>query len=414
MYELKDIEGLARFLGSSYTAYQAVEHAAEFLSGKGFERLLECENWRLEQGKKYFVTRGGALIAFLMNERSCFKIVASHTDSPSLKLKEHAAWPDGPFTRLNVEPYGGGIFYSLLDRPLKIAGRVVKEKDGKLNAENFVSENTVVIPSLAIHMDRTVNEKFSPDAQKSLSPLYSLGVEEVEGLEGAVAYDLFAAPAEQPFVSGKYGEFLSSPRIDNLTSVAGSLASLAECEDAEGISMAVCFNNEEVGSRTLEGAGSDFLRSVLSRILEGMPEGEREQVLLKSFLLSLDNAHSVHPNYPEKCDPTNRAVMGGGIILKSHAGGAYITDALSAAVVKRIFSRAGVKYQTFYNRSNMRSGGTLGPISIAQVPVRSADLGLAQLAMHSAVETFAHADYLELLKGLAAFYGAKGSDLIVE
>lgn len=198
MYELKDIEGLARFLGGSYTAYQAVEHAAEFLSGKGFERLLECENWRLEQGKKYFVIRGGALIAFLMNERSCFKIVATHTDSPSLKLKEHAAWPDGPFTRLNVEPYGASIFYSFLDRPLKIAGRIVREKDGTLHAESFVSEQNIVIPSLAFHMERTVNEKFSPDAQKSLSPLYSLGVEEVEGLEGQLPMTCLPPPQSSP------------------------------------------------------------------------------------------------------------------------------------------------------------------------------------------------------------------------
>lgn len=415
MNELSTIPGLSRFLGSSYTSFHAVEHAAAFLTAEGFTALSEYEPWQLERGKKYFVTRGGsALIAFIMNDVSAFKIVASHTDSPALKLKEHAAWHDGPFTRLNVEPYGGGIWYSFLDRPLKIAGRVVREREGALHAETFTSENDVVIPSLAVHMDRTVNEKFSPDLQKALLPLYSLGEEEIAGLEGAISYDLFAASAEQPFLSGKHGEFLSSPRIDNLTSVAASLAALADMEPAEGIPMAVCFDNEEIGSRTLQGAGSGFLKSVLCRIMENLSESERESVLMRSFLVSLDNAHSVHPNYPEKCDPTNRAVMGGGVVIKGHAGGAYMTDALSSAVIKRIFTRADVKYQAFYNRSDMRSGSTLGAISVSEVPIRTADLGLAQLAMHSAVETFAHADYLELLKGLTAFYNAKPDDLIVK
>ena len=170
-----------------------------------------------------------------------------------------------------------------------------------------------------------------------------------------------------------------------------------------------------MGSRTLQGAGSGFLKSVLNRIADGLglSEEQRERMLARSFMISLDNAHSVHPNHPEKCDPTNRAVMGGGIVIKGHAGGAYTTDAASSAVIKRIFQRADVRYQTFFNRSDMRSGSTLGAISLSSVPIRTVDLGLAQLAMHSAVETFAHADYTELLKGLSAFYEAPSSDLLV-
>ena len=419
MNELSSLEGLARFLGSSYTAYQAVQNAAAFLAAHGFCPLLESEEWNLQRGGRYFTTRNGsALIAFTLGEQaeSAFKIVASHTDSPALKLKENAALSDGAFTRLNVEPYGGGIWYSFFDRPLKIAGRVVREREGELVAENYVSEENIVIPSLAIHMDRTVNDKFAPDPQTDLLPLWSLGKEELGGaLEGALAFDLYAACAQQPFTSGRHGEFLSSPRLDNLTSVAASLSALAE-NAGEGVAVAACFDSEEVGSRTLQGAAGGFLKSVLLRIGEALSltEGERERLLTRSFMISLDNAHSLHPNHPEKCDPTNRAVMGGGVVIKGHAGGAYTTDAASSAVIKRIFARADVKFQTFYNRSDMRSGGTLGAISLSEVTLRTADLGLAQLAMHSAAETFAKADYEELIKGLTAFYQTPSRSLTVK
>ena len=420
MNELSSLEGLARFLGSSYTAYQAVQNAAAFLAAHGFCPLLESEEWNLQRGGRYFTTRNGsALIAFTLGEQaeSAFKIVASHTDSPALKLKENAALSDGAFTRLNVEPYGGGIWYSFFDRPLKIAGRVVREREGELVAENYVSEENIVIPSLAIHMDRSVNEKFSPNAQTDLLPLWSLGKEELgSALHGALSFDLFAACAEQPFSSGRHGEFLSSPRIDNLSSVAASLSALADPNEGEGVLVAACFDSEEVGSHTLQGAGSGFLRSVLSRIAESLSlsASEYERMLSRSFSVSLDNAHSLHPNHPEKCDPTNRAVMGGGVVIKGHAGGAYTTDAASSAVIKRIFARADVKFQTFYNRSDMRSGGTLGAISLSEVTLRTADLGLAQLAMHSAAETFAKADYEELIKGLTAFYQTPSRSLTVK
>ena len=398
------LEALVNFLDCSPTAFHAVHNAAAMLSAHGFTALSEGEEWHPERGKAYYVKRNdSALIAFRIGSEtpeSAFRIVASHTDSPALKLKENPALSDGTFTRLNVEPYGGGIFYSFLDRPLTIAGRIVREKEGRLVSELFESRQDVVIPSLAIHMDRTVNEKFAPNPQTDLLPLYSLGKEELglDGeLDGAIAFDLFAACKEPPFFSGKHGEFLSAPRIDNLSSVAASLWALGERENDDGIGVAACFDSEEVGSRTLQGAGSGFLKSVLNRIADGLglSEEQRERMLARSFMISLDNAHSVHPNHPEKCDPTNRALMGGGI------------------VIKRIFQRADVKSQTFFNRSDMRSGSTLGAISLSSVPIRTVDLGLAQLAMHSAVETFAHADYTELLKGISAFYEAPSSDLLV-
>ena len=438
MNELSSVEGLSRYLGSSYTAFQAVQNAAAFLSAHGFCALSEDEEWDLYRGNRYYVTRGGsALIAFCIGERpeSAFKIVATHTDSPALKLKENAALSDGTFTRLNAEPYGGGIYYTFFDRPLKIAGRIVREKEGVLVSEPYVSEENIVIPSLAIHMDRSVNEKFSPNAQTDLLPLWSLGKSpsiwtarstksspptrrptfSPSGLWGrrnseapfmARSPSICSPPApNSPFQAENTGN--SSLRRASTICRASPLPS--------PVLVAACFDSEEVGSHTLQGAGSGFLKSVLSRIAESLclSASEYERMLSRSFSVSLDNAHSLHPNHPEKCDPTNRAVMGGGVVIKGHAGGAYTTDALSSAVIKRIFSRADVKFQTFFNRSDMRSGGTLGAIGFAQVPVRTVDLGLAQLAMHSAVETFAKADYEELLKGISAFYGAPSADLLV-
>lgn len=400
------MNGLEQFLSKSYTPYQAVENAKAILIGHGFLPLAEEDVWDLKEGGKYFVTRGGSLITF-RHANGPVKIVASHTDSPCLKLKENACMK-GDFTRLNVEEYGGAILYSFFDRPLKLAGRVVRETEDGLRAENFVSDFSVCIPSLAVHMNRGVNEGFSPDRQTDLLPVLSLGERDLGEILGhPLSYDVFAVPAEEPFQSGADGEFLSSPRIDNLSSVYASLMAISD-DSCHGACLAACFDSEEIGSRTAQGAGGDFLRSVLTRLGEALHLGVGETLcrLRSSFLISLDNAHSVHPNRPEKCDPTNRAVMGGGVVIKGHAGGAYTTDALSSAVIKKIFRDAGVKFQTFFNRSDMKSGGTLGAISLTQASIPSVDLGIAQLAMHSAVETMARSDFSELMKGLTAYYAS--------
>lgn len=387
---------------TSLTAFHTVENAKNFLEEHGFCALDERSKWDLQEGGKYFATRNGSsLIAFTYHKNGNFKIIASHTDSPCFKLKESPEMK-GAFTRLNVETYGGGLYYTFFDRPLRLAGRVFAEENGKLVSKLYTSQETFVIPSLAIHMNREANKQFSPDPQTDLLPLYALG--EAELNVPALARDLFVVPAEKPFVSGANKEFLSSPRLDNLTSACASLHAISA--ETEGVCVAALFDNEEIGSRTRQGAGSDFLKNTLKRIsiAQGKSEEEFMGSLSSSLLISLDNAHSVHPNRPEKCDPTNRAVLGGGIVVKAHANGAYTSDALTVAAIKKLFMNAGVKFQNFYNRSDMQSGSTLGCISFTQIGVPSVDLGLAQLAMHSAVETFAPADYEELKKGLSAFY----------
>ena len=409
---------LTEFLNASYTAYQATENARQLLLENGFLPLSETEDWALEENGKYFVERNGSsLVAFTVGalDDFSFKIVASHTDSLALKLRENAVSLTGAYAKLNAETYGGGIWYSFFDRPLKIAGRVVVNEGGILKSENVASEYFVTVPSLAVHMNRGVNEGFSVNAQTDLQPLFALSEngETPDFLSGitekeVVSYDLYLVNADMPYVFGRNGEFLASPRIDNLTSVCSSLEALTAHGESGGVCVAACLDNEEVGSQTLQGAGGDFLENVLRRIAYALKFDDNEyyKALAASFLISLDNAHAMHPNHPEKCDPTNKTTMGGGVVVKSHANKAYTTDALSSAVIKTIFKKAGVKYQTFFNRSDMRSGGTLGAISLSHAGILSADLGLAQLAMHSASECFAKADYEELLNGLTAYYSS--------
>ena len=412
------INRLLDFLETSYTAYHAVENAKQLLLGNGFIALSETDDWAIEEGGKYFVERNGSsLVAFTVGalDDFFFKIVASHTDSPALKLKENAVTLAGPYAKLNAETYGGGIYYSFFDRPMKIAGRVVTNENGVLKSETATSEYFVTVPSLAVHMNRSVNDGFAVNPQIDLLPLFALtdGETAPDFLVGLtektpVAYDLYVVNADKPYLFGLNNEFAASPRIDNLTSVWSSLESLAAHAPSGGVCVAACLDNEEVGSQTLQGAGGDLLENVLRRIAYALKFDDNEyyKALASSFLISLDNAHAMHPNHAEKCDPTNKTVMGGGVVIKNHANKAYTTDAVSSAIVKTVFDKAGVKYQTFFNRSDMRSGGTLGAISLGHVGVLSADLGLAQLAMHSASECFAKADYAELVNGLTAYYSS--------
>ncbi len=409
---------LIDFLQNSLTSYHAVENAANMLDSQGFCRLSERHDWSITEGGKYYVARGGALIAFTIGSLNDFsyKIVAAHTDSPALKLKENPLMKSGAYAKLNVETYGGGIWYSFFDRPLKIAGRIIRKDNARLREETVTSPFTVSIPSVAIHQSRDVNNNFSVDLQTDLLPLLSLSdgidtsaalIEQIAG-ENVISYDLFLVNADMPYSFGINDEFLASPRIDNLTSVFASLEALTFEEEHGGICVAAMFDHEEIGSGTNEGAEGDFLENVLRRIAYALRFDDLEyyKALSSSFLLSLDNAHATHPNHPEKSDPTNKTVMGGGIVIKNHAKKAYVTDAVASAVLQTIFDNANVKHQAFYNHSNARSGSTLGAAAIRTTGMMGADAGIAQLAMHSSNECFAKADYDELVKGLLALYSA--------
>lgn len=411
---------LGEFLDKSKTAFHACENAADFLKQNGFEELKENEKWTLSKNGKYFVTRNGsAIIAFRLGGENSFNIVASHGDSPCFKIKANPEIKSDNYEKLNVERYGGGIFYSWLDTPLTIAGRVIVSRDNELIAKLFTSDHTFVIPSVAIHFNRSVNDGIKLNPQTDMSPVTDILSDEIKGNElekelekiadggKIVDYDLYVVSALKPFLAGFKNELLCSPRIDNLTSAISSLEALADSSPKE---IAVCYvaDNEEVGSGTKQGAGSKFLFDVLKRISKNLgKETELDEMLASSFIVSDDNAHAVHPNHPEFSDPTNRVKLGEGFVIKHHANQNYTSDAYSSAIIKHIFDNAGVKYQDFYTRSDMPCGGTLGAISSSQVSIKSVDVGIAQLAMHSATETMAVKDYETAKKGLTAFYNAR-------
>ena len=437
--ENKGCRQLFDFIRKSPTAFHAVENIHAELEEAGFQYLHERENWKIEPGGAYYTVRGGSsLIAFRVPATcaGAFRIIASHSDSPALKLKPNAEMEAaGAYTMLNVEPYGGGIWHTWMDRPLSIAGRLVTR--GKKGIEMWlvnIDRDLLIIPSLAIHMDRDVNKKLEIHAQKDLLPVFGdlkskgelrkllageVGCRE----EDILGEDLFLYSRVQPAFLGAKEEFFCGPRIDDLECVYGSLqgflrAGGARSQEKTGgpagsdgekpIAVYAVFDNEEVGSDTKQGAGSTFLASVLERICDamGMRREEYHRMAAGSFLVSADNAHAVHPNAADKADPVNRPVMNGGIVLKHNANQKYTTDAISAALFKEICCKEKIPVQEFTNRSDMPGGSTLGNISNTQISMTSVDIGLAQLAMHAACETAGVRDLQYLAAFSESFYNA--------
>ena len=410
------MRNLTEFLKDSLTAYHVCDNLKAALTENGFLQLHETSDWNVSEGGKYYIVRGGSLIAFTVDSLDdvSYKIVASHPDSPALKIKENALKTGELYTTLNTETYGGGIWYTFLDRPLKIAGRVIVKNGSVLESKTVASPFTVTIPSLAIHQNRNVNEGFAINKQIDLQPLVGLSgagltmdmLLKIAAGEEVVSHDLYLVNADMPYTFGINDEFLASPRIDNLTSVYSSLQAFLSHEDKSGICVMACLNNEEVGSLSSQGADGDFLETTLRRIAYAFRFDDNEfyKALASSFLLSADNAHALHPNHPEVNDPTNRTALGGGVVIKSHAGGAYITDAMSSAIVKTVLEGAEVPYQYFANNSTIKSGSTLGCAAVRHLGVQGADIGIAQLAMHSASECCALADCESMEKGMRAFF----------
>ena len=411
---------LLDFIDASPNSFYAVRNLCAAMEKEGFTPLRERETWTLEPGRGYYVTRNGsALIAFRLPRERCegFQIMASHSDSPALKLKVNAAMdPVGGLVRLNVERYGGMILSTWFDRPLSVSGRVmVRAAEGVETRLVNVERDLLVIPSLAIHMDRSVNEGHAFNVQKELTPVLGADaaalptlIAEAAGAEPAdvLDTDLFLYPRQRGVVAGAAGELLVSPRLDDLQCAFASAKGLLLAEPKRSAAVCCVFDNEEVGSGTRQGAASTFLKDVLRRIIiaGGGDDEAYLRALSSGFLLSADNVHGMHPNYPEKADPTNRPVLNGGVVIKYNASQKYTTDAVSGALTRLLCERAGVPVQTYFNRSDIAGGSTLGHISSAQVPVRAADVGLAQLAMHSACETGGAEDTARLVETARELY----------
>ena len=422
--EQKRAKQLFDFIEKSPTAYQAVEELAKRFTGAGYECLKEQEHWEIRKGGKYYVVRNdSSLLAFAIPEKEAkgFHIVAAHSDSPTFKIKEHPEMKvEDAYVRLNTEKYGGMILNTWLDRPLSVAGRVAAETDGKVVSRNVVvDQDLFVIPNLAIHMNRDANKGVELNPQQDMLPLFagagtdaSLSeiIAQACGLKAQqiLAHDLFLYVRQKGCLVGAQEEFILSPRLDDLQCVFGAATAMITCEAKEYINVCAVFDNEEVGSSTRQGADSTFLEDVLVRIREGLGQSEEwlRRLIADSFLISADNAHALHPNQTSKADPVNRPLLNGGVVLKYHGNQKYTTDALSAATLKLLAKKAKVPVQVYTNRSDIAGGSTLGNISMRHVSIPSADIGLPQLAMHSAVETAGVKDTEYLIRLLEEFYGA--------
>ena len=345
-----------------------------------------------------------AIIAFKIGDLSnyAFMIAGSHTDSPCFRVKGNILQDSPEGKRFNIEKYGGMLMYSFLDIPLKLAGRVFVKTENGVHEQIVESKRLFNIPSLCIHHNPTANDGIALSVQNDMAPLIGDGnnvysfVSHGEVVDG----DLFVAPAVTPYVSGN---LLCSPRIDNLTSVYASLNALANCEP-KGVALACCFDNEEIGSNTKQGAASALLTDVLHMINRGIGKNDADfdSACKNGFVLSIDNGHAVHPAHPEKSDPTNRVYLNGGVVIKHHTN--YSTDGLSSAVVKTILDKAGVEHQDYYNHSDIRCGGTIGLVASTNLEMNACDIGLAQLAMHSAIETVGKDDIDKMQKCVLAFF----------
>lgn len=399
---------LVDFIAKNPTAFHVVSGMADILENAGYTRLLESEKWELRPEGRYYVTRNGSsLMAFQLpkTDFSGWMIAASHSDAPQLKLKENPEMKDENYTRLNVEVYGGALLAPWFDRPLSIAGRLIVETEKGIETRLVnIDRDLVVIPSLAIHMNREANKGYHYNPQKDLLPLFGTAdagtVKAIAARKAGVdprsilGSDLFVYNRQAPAFWGAGSEYFSSPRLDDNQCAYASLMGFLESTPTQSVPVYALFDNEEVGSSTKQGAASTFLKDTLIRINESLGRSREDynRALAQSFMISADNAHAVHPNYPEKCDPIHHPVMGKGVVIKYSANQKYTTDGVSAAVCRKLCEKAGIPHQIFFNRSDMPGGSTLGNISGNQVAVSTVDVGLAQLAMHSPYETASPAD----------------------
>ena len=416
------VQKLFRFLDESPTCYHAAANAKAALTAAGAVELRESEQWKLEKGTLYVVERGdSALVAFRVPEGPFhgFLMAAAHSDSPTFKVRETAeAASAGNTLRLSVEPYGGGVWRGWLDRPVSVAGRVmIRQGDRLVSRLVNIDRDLLVIPGVAIHMDRSVNKGAELNPAVDLLPLLGCGKEpgafrkliaEAAGVreEHLLSTELFLYPRTKAVQTGLNGEFIVSPRLDDLQCVFGCLEGFLAAKPGGSLPVLAVFNNEEVGSSTRQGADSTFLTDVLERIAHGCgldSEGWKAAVA-NSFMVSADNAHAIHPAHPEYADKGECPVLGGGIVIKYNANQRYTTDAVSGAVFQAICQEAGVPVQRYSNRADLPGGSTLGNISTAHLSVPTVDIGLPQLAMHSVCETAGAADTEHLVKAMTAYF----------
>ena len=418
------IEELLTFIGRSPTAFHAVGNIVAMLSERGFRALNECEDWALEPGGRYYVTRNqSSVIAFRVPEGEAdhFQIVASHSDSPCFKLKPASARTINGYATLNVEKYGGMIMSTWFDRPLSVAGRAIVNTGAGFESRLVnLDRDLALIPNVPIHFNREVNDGVKLNAQVDMLPVYGAAGSDLTALVAAAlgvrkeqiaGADLYLVNRDQPRLWGANREFIAAPRLDDLACAFASARALEEAAPSRHMDVLCVFDNEEVGSGTRQGADSSFLREVLGRVAAARGARSLEAMLARSMMLSADNAHAVHPNHPEKYDADNRAVMNGGVVVKFNASQKYTSDGVSQAIFEGVCARAGVPVQRFANRSDIPGGSTLGNIANTHASMSAVDIGLAQLAMHSANESAGARDVEYMVRAIRAF---QEMDIVIE
>ena len=416
------LRDLMDFLDSSVTMFHAINECEKVLQKSGFTYLPENEKWNINKGKYYTKRNSSSLIAFDIAEGDYhFQISAAHSDSPTFKLKDKPIIEANGYLKLNVEGYGGMINATWLDKPLTLAGRVMVNTDKGIETRLLhIDRDLLIIPNVPIHFNREINKGFAFNNQVDMLPVFSAGsLKEADfdnmiakelGIEpeAILAKDLYLVNRQKAAVIGFDNELISSGRLDDLECVYTSLRGFVEAENTNHINVFAVFDNEEVGSVTKQGAMSTFLGSTLDRVNTALGKSKEEyyRAIAKSMLISCDNAHAVHPNHPELFDVKNRPVLNQGIAIKESANQKYTTDAFSRAILKKILEKKNIPYQTFANRSDIAGGSTLGNLSNTVVSMNAVDIGLPQLAMHSAYETAGAKDVGYAFETLKAFFEA--------
>lgn len=423
------INDLMKFLDRSSVNFLAAEELCNRLDQAGFSRLDPAEKWNLEKGGKYYITQNQtAVMAFALSTEgpdAGYKIISAHSDSPGFRIKPKAQMNgEGGIIRLNTEVYGGPILYTWFDRPLSIAGRVILRSDDLLHPRCVnirIARPLLTIPHLAIHFNRAVNEGNKLSKQKDMLPVIGIINDELQRdnillkliakelsveIDEIMDFDLSLYDTTPACLLGVNNEFLTSGRIDDLSMCHAALTALLNSSDTRMTRVMAIFDNEETGSGTKQGAASPLLADLISRITLclGGNEEDRQRAIARSFMVSADNAHGLHPNYVEKQDPTNHPLLGGGPVIKINANCKYMTDADSAAVFAGICEKAGVPVQYFVNHSDVAGGSTLGNILTSQIPLRGVDMGAAIWAMHSVRETASAADHGYIVQAFTAFF----------
>ena len=413
---MSTVNAFKSYLDKAHSQYHAIDLLKKQLEESGYTAICEGANWKLEKGGKYYLTRGGsAIIAFRIPEEPPmgFMMSASHCDRPTFKLKENGELT-GAYTRLSTEKYGGMIIAPWLDRPLSVAGRVLVEGEGKVESRLVdIDKDLLLIPNVAIHMNRKANEGYAWNVAVDTLPL--IGGKEAAGKLSAMleqqaggkilGHDLYLYVRQNAAVWGADEEYLSGQALDDLQCAWCCTQGFLQAKESKALPVLCVFDSEEVGSCSMQGAASNLLEMTLERISAACGY-DLAGMLANSFMVSADNAHALHPNHPELSDSKNAPVMNEGVVLKFNSNMRYTTDGVSAAIFRSVCQKAGVPVQTYYNRADLPGGSTLGNISLAHVSVLSADIGIAQLAMHSCYETSGTKDIAYLVQAMESFYGS--------